>query len=54
MTRQRLILKTGRENVMIPDDEPFVYATPRKPAKQNPELEKQLDAMGFRPFTEEW
>ena len=39
---------------MIPDDEPFKYAEPQKPSKHNPELEKQLDAMGFRPFGIEW
>lgn len=39
---------------MIPDDEPFKYAEPRKQVKPNPELEKQLDAMGFRPFDVEW
>ena len=39
---------------MIPDDEQFQFAEPRKPAKPNPELEKQLDAMGFRPFGAEW
>ena len=39
---------------MIPDDEPFKYAKPRKPAKPNPELERKLDALGFRPFTDEW
>ena len=39
---------------MIPDDEQFQFAEPRKPTKPNHELEKQLDAMGFRPFTEEW
>jgi len=39
---------------MIPDDEPFKYAEPQKPSKPNPELEKQLYAMGFRPFGIEW
>ena len=39
---------------MIPDNEPFKFAEPRKPAQPNPELEKKLDDMGFRPFTEEW
>jgi hypothetical protein len=39
---------------MITDDEPFVYVEPRKPTKPNPELEKQLDSLGFRPFTDEW
>ena len=39
---------------MIPDDEPFKYAEPQKPSKPNHELEKQLDAMGFRPFGIEW
>ena len=39
---------------MIPDDEPFVYTEPRKPSKPNPKLEHQLEAQGFRPFTDEW
>ena len=39
---------------MIPDEEKFKFAEPRKPSKPNPELEKQLNEMGFRPFTEEW
>ena len=39
---------------MIPDEEQFQFAEPRKPTKPNPELEKQLEAMGFRPFGEEW
>lgn len=39
---------------MIPDEEEFKFAEPRKPNKPNPELEKQLDAMGFRPFGIEW
>jgi hypothetical protein len=39
---------------MIPDDEPFVYAKPRKPVKPNPELEKQLYDLGFRPIGYEW
>jgi hypothetical protein len=39
---------------MIPDDEQFQFAEPRKPSKPNPELEAQLDSLGFRPFTEEW
>ena len=39
---------------MIPDEEKFKYAEPRKPVKPNPELEKQLDELGFRPFGIEW
>jgi hypothetical protein len=39
---------------MIPDEEPFRYAKPRKPAKPNPELERELDGLGFRPFGYEW
>ena len=39
---------------MIPDDEQFKFAEPRKPNKPNPELEARLDSLGFRPFTEEW
>ena len=39
---------------MIPDDEPFKYAEPRKPNKPNPELESKLNALPFRPFTGEW
>ena len=42
---------------MIPDDEPFKYAEPRKPSKPNkpnPELEKKLYDLGFRPFGYEW
>ena len=39
---------------MIPDDEPFRYAEPRKPVKPNPELEAELDKLDFRPFGYEW
>jgi hypothetical protein len=39
---------------MIPDDEPFRYAEPRKPRKETPGLVKQLEDLGFRPFTDEW
>ena len=39
---------------MIPDDEPFVFAEPRKPNKPNHELEKKLYDLGFRPFGYEW
>ena len=40
---------------MIPDDEKFQYAKPRKPHKPNiPELERELEAQGFRPFGYEW
>jgi hypothetical protein len=39
---------------MIPDDEPFTYSKPRKSIKQTPGLVEKLEAMGFRPFTEEW
>ena len=38
----------------IPDDEPFKFAEPRKPSKPNPELEKKLYDLGFRPFGYEW
>lgn len=38
---------------MIPD-EPFRYAEPRKPVKPNPELEAELDKLGFRPIGYEW
>ena len=51
---RNLNLKNGRASTMIPDDEPFKYAEPRKPSKPNPELEKKLEAMGFRPFGVEW
>lgn len=39
---------------MIPDNEPFRYAEPRKPSKPNPELERELEAQGFRPIGYEW
>jgi hypothetical protein len=39
---------------MIPDDELFEYTEQHKPSKPNPELEHQLEAQGFRPFTDEW
>ena len=39
---------------MIPDSEPFQFAEPRKPHKPNPELERELEALGFRPFGYEW
>ena len=39
---------------MIPDEEKFQFAEPRQPSKPNPELEKQLEEMGFRPFGIEW
>jgi len=37
---------------MIEDD--FKFAEPRKLVKQNPELEKKLYDLGFRPFGYEW
>jgi hypothetical protein len=43
-----------RRPAMVPDDEKFQYAKPRKPHKLNPELERELEALGFRPFTDEW
>ena len=39
---------------MVPDDEKFQYAKPRKPHKPNIELERELEAQGFRPFGYEW
>ncbi len=39
---------------MVPDDEKFKYAKPRKPRKPNPDLERELEAQGFRPFGYEW
>ena len=39
---------------MIPDDEPFKFAEPRKPNKPNPELATKLYDLGFRPFGYEW
>ncbi len=39
---------------MIPDDEPFKYAEPRKPRVINYELERELDELEFRPFGYEW
>lgn len=47
-------LKIGRASTMIPDDEPFVFAEPRKPPKPNPENEQKLYDLGFRPFGYEW
>ena len=35
-------------------EEQFQYAKPRKPSQPNPELEAELEALGFRPFTDEW
>ena len=34
---------------MIPDDEKFKYAEPRKPIRPNSDLERELEAQGFRP-----
>ena len=45
---------TGRASSMIPDDEQFQFAEPRKPSKPNPDLENKLYDLGFRPFTDEW
>lgn len=39
---------------MIPDDEPFKFAEPRKPRVINRELEQELDKLGFRPIGYEW
>jgi hypothetical protein len=39
---------------MIPEDEPFKYAEPRKPRVMDPELERKLDSLGFRPLGYEW
>ena len=39
---------------MIPDDEPFKYAEPRKPHKPNRQLERKLNALPFRPIGYEW
>lgn len=39
---------------MIPDDESLIRKEPRKPSKPNPELEKKLYNLGFRPFGYEW
>ena len=39
---------------MVPDDEKFQYAKPRKPSQPNPELEAELEALGFRPHGYEW
>ena len=39
---------------MVPDDEKFQYAKPRKQHKPNPEMERELEALGFRPFGYEW
>jgi hypothetical protein len=39
---------------MIPEDEPFKYAEPRKPRVIDPELEQKLSELEFRPFGYEW
>lgn len=39
---------------MIPDDERFKYAEPRKPRHETPGLVEKLESLGFRPFSEEW
>jgi hypothetical protein len=39
---------------MIPDEEPFRYAEPRKPRVIDPQLERELDKLGFRPIGYEW
>lgn len=39
---------------MIPDEEPFVFAKPRKPRVIDHELEKELDKLGWRPLGYEW
>lgn len=39
---------------MVPDDEKFQYAKPRKPSRPNPDLERELEAQGFRPHGYEW
>ena len=39
---------------MIPDEEPFRYAEPRKPRVIDPQLEAELDKLEFRPMGYEW
>lgn len=39
---------------MVPDDERFTFAEPRKPRKETPGLVAELEQLGFRPFTDEW
>ena len=39
---------------MIPDEEKFQFAKTRNPSKPNPDVERELEAMGFRPFGYEW
>lgn len=39
---------------MIPDDEPFKYAEPRKPRVIDTALEAELDKLDFRPIGYEW
>lgn len=40
---------------MIPDDESMIRTEPRRPLPPpDRELERQLDALPFRPFTAEW
>lgn len=39
---------------MVPDDEQFQYAKPRPKPKETPGLVAELEALGFRPFTDEW
>lgn len=39
---------------MIPDDEPFKFAEPRKPRVIDPEVEEKLDSLDWRPFGYEW
>ena len=43
-----------KEAAMVPDDEKFKFAKPRKPHKPNLEWERELEAQGFRPFGYEW
>ena len=46
-------LKIGRANGMI--DEEFKFAEPTPPPPpDDPELVKELEAQGFRPFGYEW
>ena len=36
---------------MIPDDESMIRTEPRRPL---PPPDRELEALGFRPFTDEW
>lgn len=39
---------------MIPEEEEFKFAEEKQPIPQTEGLVDSLEAMGFRPFTEEW